>query len=97
LLLSSSLSFQHLDQRDAHGNPYLKVKMARTLFGIGFSTAEEKAAAVKSRYNSRKIPKIFLKNPDNPVDLVKRYSPNDYLHTQKTNYSRKYKDIIGKF
>jgi len=28
--------------------------MARTLFGIGFSVAEEKAAAVKSRYNSEK-------------------------------------------
>ena len=71
--------------------------MARTLFGIGFSTAKEKAAAVKSRYNSRKILSDFLENPDNPVDLVKRYSPNVYLHTQKTDYSRKYKDVIGIF
>jgi hypothetical protein len=55
--------------------------MAKTRFGTAFSAAKEKATGVKNRYNSRKILKTFLKNPDKPVDLVKRYSPNDYLHS----------------
>jgi hypothetical protein len=57
--------------------------------------AEEKVAAVKSRYNSRKIIKIFLKNPDNPVYLVKRYSPNDNLHSYRTNNYCRHVDLLG--
>jgi len=62
-----------------HGNLCLNVKMARTRFGTGFSAAKKKVTGVKSRYNSRKILSAFLKNSDNPADLVKRYSPIFYL------------------